>query len=183
MKIYTRTGDQGQTSLLGNQKVSKSDPRICAYGTVDELNAVLGNVRALDLPESLDSVVLRLQNQLFEVGAELACPDPSESNSLFLDNEVISGVERWIDQFEELLTPLTQFILPGGTQAAAMLHLARCVCRRAERMIVELSQHSPVREEVIMYMNRVSDLLFVMARTANSLQGVQDVPWEKDSES
>ncbi|MCG8449167.1 MAG: cob(I)yrinic acid a,c-diamide adenosyltransferase [Pirellulales bacterium] len=179
MKIYTRTGDQGSTSLFGNQRVSKSDRRISAYGTIDELNAVLGLARAKGLTERLDEVVEKLQYQLFELGAELASSNPSQRGTELLPEEAIAEQEGWIDAFEQNLPSLTTFILPGGTEAAATLHLARCVCRRAEREIVALAQQASVRELVLKYVNRTSDLLFVLARLANAEQGIGDVPWKK----
>ncbi|MCH2113777.1 MAG: cob(I)yrinic acid a,c-diamide adenosyltransferase [Pirellulales bacterium] len=179
MKIYTRTGDQGSTSLFGNQRVPKCDLRICAYGTVDELNAVLGVARAQGLSAQLDTVVQRLQNQLFDLGAELASPDPEQCSTEFLQEAVIAEQEAWMDAFEQQLPPLTNFILSGGTEAAATLHLARCVCRRAEREIVALSQAAAVRDLVLKYVNRTSDLLFVIARMANVEAGVADVVWQR----
>jgi len=179
MKIYTRTGDQGATSLFGNQRVSKSDPRISAFGTVDELNAVLGVARAEGLPPHCDEVVLRLQNQLFDLGAELATPDPATGGTEILQSTHIAQQEKVIDELEQALAPLTAFILPGGTKAAATLHLARCVCRRAEREIVELSQTASIRKIVLEFVNRTSDLLFVLARTANAAASTDDVPWQK----
>lgn len=181
MKIYTRTGDQGSTSLFGNQRVPKCDLRIRAYGTIDELNAVLGIARAQRLPAQLDTVIQRLQNQLFDLGAELASPDPEKHSTDFLQEAVIAEQEAWMDAFEQQLPPLNNFILSGGTQAAATLHLARCVCRRAEREIVELSQTAAVRDLALKYVNRTSDLLFMVARMANAEAGVVDVVWEKPS--
>ncbi len=179
MKIYTRTGDQGSTSLFGNRRVSKSDLRIAAIGAIDELNALLGLVRAEGLSSRCDEIVLRLQNQLFDLGAELATPDPGDRGTDFLQPEDIAQQETVIDELEKGLAPLTAFILPGGTQAAATLHLARCVCRRAEREIVALATEAEIREIVLRFVNRTSDLLFVLARTANAEAGTADVSWEK----
>ena len=179
MKIYTRTGDQGTTSLVGNERVQKSDLRISAYGTIDELNATLGLARAQGLSSRLDEIAERLQNQLFELGAELASPDPCQRSTDFLQESVITEQEGWMDALEQELPALTTFVLPGGTQTAAILHLARTVCRRAERDIVGLSLTAPVREIVLKYVNRTSDLLFMMARIANAEAGVSDVPWKK----
>ncbi|NOZ40332.1 MAG: cob(I)yrinic acid a,c-diamide adenosyltransferase [Planctomycetes bacterium] len=179
MKIYTRTGDQGSTSLFGNERVSKCDLRIGTYGTVDELNAVLGLARAEGLSSRCDEVVLRLQNQLFDLGAELATPDPGDRGTDFLQAKDIAEQEAIIDELEQGLAPLTAFILPGGTKAAATLHLARCVCRRAEREIVALAADSPLRNIVLEFVNRTSDLLFVLARAANAESGTADVPWAK----
>lgn len=184
MKIYTRTGDQGSTSLFGNERVSKYDLRISTIGAVDELNAVLGLARAEGLSPRCDEVVLRLQNQLFDLGAELATPDPGARGTDILQAEDIVEQEAIIDELEQGLAPLTAFILPGGTKAASTLHLARCVCRRAEREIVALSNlpgaaDVPIRETVLEFINRTSDLLFVLARTANAEAGTADVPWTK----
>lgn len=179
MKIYTRTGDQGSTSLFGNQRVPKCDARLGTFGTVDELNAVLGLARAEGLSERCDEIVARLQNQLFDLGAELATPDAADRGTEILQQEDITEQESTIDSLEATLAPLTAFILPGGTTAAATLHLARCVCRRAEREIVSLSQSVAIRETVMQFINRTSDLLFVLARAANAEAGVSDVPWSK----
>ncbi len=179
MKIYTRTGDDGTTGLLGGGRVSKNDPRLKAYGAIDELNAVLGVARAGGVSALSDEVLLTLQNQMFDLGAELAAPDAAKHGAQFLTDEVIARLESWIDLLEADLAPLQAFILPGGASAAAALHLARCVCRRAEREIVALSETVPVRPLVVKYVNRVSDLLFVLARTANAEAGIADVEWKK----
>lgn len=179
MKIYTRTGDQGSTSLFGNERVSKCDLRISAIGAVDELNAVLGIARAEGLSLRCDEVVLQLQNQLFDLGAELATPDAGARGTDILQTEAIAEQEAIIDEMEQGLAPLTAFILPGGTKAAAALHLARCVCRRAEREVVALAAGAPIRSIVLVFLNRTSDLLFVLARTANADAGSADVPWTK----
>jgi len=197
MKIYTRSGDQGSTSLFGNERVSKSDLRISVIGTVDELNALLGVARTEGLPKQCDEVVLRLQNQLFDLGAELASPDPGERGTDILQAEEIAQQEAVIDELEHDLTPLTSFILPGGSKAAATLHLARCVCRRAERELVTLcqtqtqtqtqtqgqsqrqAQDASLRGIVLEFINRTSDLLFVLARAANAEAGTADVLWTK----
>ncbi|MEM8943575.1 MAG: cob(I)yrinic acid a,c-diamide adenosyltransferase [Planctomycetota bacterium] len=179
MKIYTRTGDQGSTSLFGNVRVSKAELRISAYGTIDELNAVLGIARAEGLPKRCDAIVARLQNQLFDLGAELATQDPVGTGTAILQAEDIAEQETAIDELESSLSPLTAFILPGGTKAAAALHLARCVCRRGERDIVALAQLESIREIVLEFVNRTSDLLFVVARKANADAGEPDVLWSK----
>jgi cob(I)alamin adenosyltransferase len=178
MRIYTRTGDTGETGLIGGQRVPKDDPRVEAYGTVDELNAVLGVARGYlrDQPE-LDALLERIQNELFDIGAELASPPERAAQFQTIEERHITAMEEAIDRFEEELSPLRQFILPGGTQAAAYLHLARTVCRRAERQVVRLSHSSTVNAAIIKYLNRLSDLLFVMARVANHRAGVEDVKW------
>ncbi len=173
MKIYTRTGDQGATALLGNHRVQKNDLRICAYGTVDELNAVLGVARASGLTPAAEAIVERLQHELFQLGAELASPNPAQSGVTVISAEAVSQLETWIDTCEAELSPLTNFVLPAGCQQAATLHLARCICRRAEREIVALGHQQPVREQALQYVNRLSDLLFVMARQANAAGGSQ----------
>ncbi|MCA9236621.1 MAG: cob(I)yrinic acid a,c-diamide adenosyltransferase [Planctomycetales bacterium] len=179
MKIYTRTGDEGLTALIGGQRVSKNDPRLQSYGTLDELNSLLGVARAAALPAEIDAVVELLQHDLFGLGAELAAPEAEQRGMLLLADAAIERIEQQIDDFEATLTPLTQFILPGGTPGAAALHTARCVCRRAERMIVALAASAPVRPIVIRYLNRVGDLLFVLARAANAAAGVPDQAWDK----
>ncbi|MDX2035435.1 MAG: cob(I)yrinic acid a,c-diamide adenosyltransferase [Isosphaeraceae bacterium] len=179
MKIYTKTGDDGLTGLLGPGRLPKDAPRIEAYGTVDELNAALGVVRA-ELPDpAADSLLAGLQSDLFTVGAALADPDPAGPFHGSVRVERIELLERSIDALEEELPPLTQFILPGGTRPAAGLHLARTICRRAERAVVALShsEGESVPPEIVIYLNRLSDLLFVLARAVNHRAGVDDVPW------
>lgn len=183
MKIYTQTGDDGTTGLIGGGRVPKNDSRLDAYGTVDELNSTLGVVRSSEISEKSDDILDQLQHQLFELGAELATPDPNAKTVGSIQDEHVSQVEAWIDELEAELAPLTNFILPGGTAAAAGLHLARCVCRRAEREMATLASAAPLRSVLLKYVNRVSDLLFVMARTANREAGVDDVPWKKNAES
>ncbi len=177
MRIYTRTGDTGETGLIGGQRVPKDDPRVCAYGTVDELNATLGLARLYVEQEDLDQLLEQFQNHLFDIGAELASPPDRAQQFSAIDESHIQALEHAIDQLEEELEPLRQFILPGGTPASAYLHLARTVCRRAEREVVHLSRISTVSASIIRYLNRLSDLLFVMARVANHRAGVPDVKW------
>ncbi len=177
MRIYTRTGDTGETGLIGGQRVPKDDPRVCAYGTVDELNATLGLARCYVADEDLDRLLEQFQNQLFDIGAELASPPERAAQFSAIDESHITALEQAIDQLEAELEPLRQFILPGGTHASAYLHLARTVCRRAEREVVRLSHTSAVSASIIRYLNRLSDLLFVMARVANHRAGVPDVKW------
>jgi cob(I)alamin adenosyltransferase len=179
MKIYTGAGDHGTTGLLGGSMVAKDDPRIAAYGAVDELNAALGVCRATGLPAEIDAVVTQLQHEMFTLGAELASPDAAPRGVGLLETAEIERLERTIDEFEARLPPLRTFILPGGASTAAALHAARCICRRAERDIVGLTHNSAVRPVVLVYVNRVSDLLFVLARAANAAAGVSDVPWQK----
>lgn len=194
MKIYTKTGDEGETGLFGGGRVRKDHPRIAAYGTLDEFNATLGVVRAelarsadLDpaMATALDSLLGTVQNHLFDLGAELAAPQSSTKEpagakgTQLIQQPHVDELERAIDDHESRLPPLRQFILPGGTAVAAQLHVARCVCRRAEREIVSLAAEHPLRDLPIRYVNRLSDLLFVLARAANHEAGGADVPWQK----
>lgn len=180
VKIYTKTGDDGITGLLGNRRVPKDDIRIEAYGTVDELNAVLGLARAHGLNAASDKLVSQLQDELFAVGSALADPDPAGRYHNAIRAEHASRLEGIIDVLETELKPLSNFILPGGSPAAAQLHLARTVCRRAERLVVKLARQpgGDVTSALIVYLNRLSDLLFVMARVENHRAGVADVAWK-----
>jgi len=180
-KIYTRTGDDGSTSLGSGERRPKHDLRIAAYGTVDEANACIGMARiGLDLVNSqIDAALAIVQNDLFDLGADLAVPpdaDSGKNEGLRITNGQVTAIERTIDQFNKDLDPLRSFILPGGTAAAAHLHLARTVSRRAERLIVKLSECETVGEPCIHYINRVSDFLFVAARVVND-GGKGDVLW------
>jgi len=176
VKIYTRTGDRGQTSLFGGARVAKDDARIEAYGTVDELSSFLGVARAGSLPAEVDGVLEQVQRDLFDVGAHLASPGTSRFSGV--DPRRIEELESAIDAMERDLPPLTNFILPGGSAAAAHLHVARTVCRRAERCVVGLHDDSPATESTVAYLNRLSDYLFVAARFANLRAGAADVPWK-----
>lgn len=177
MKIYTRTGDHGQTSLFGGARVAKNDARIEAYGTIDELNSQLGVSRASAIPAESDAILHQVQVDLFEIGAHLASPGTSRFPGV--DEERIAELERAIDAMERELEPLKSFILPAGALAAAQLHVARTVCRRAERLVVALHDESDATLSTIAYLNRLSDYLFVAARFANSRAGVADVPWQR----
>ena len=178
MKIYTRTGDAGDTSLFGGARVSKKDPRVDAYGEVDELNAWLGLVRASRVDPAIDQELAELQRDLFALGAELADPAgklaPRVTKAIIAD-EHVSRLESLIDGLEAELPPLRRFILAGGTPAGAALHVARTVCRRAERRIVALEP--PVDPVLLRYVNRLSDLLFVLARVVNHRGGVPETEW------
>jgi cob(I)alamin adenosyltransferase len=186
MKIYTRTGDRGETALFGGPRVAKDHARIEAYGTVDELNAVLGVVR-IELATAefdasdIDHLLGLVQHHLFDIGAELATPSPEEKGTALLSDRHVELLEGAIDRHEAELTPLTQFVLPGGSPAAAALHVARCVCRRAERLVVSLGHREELRELPVVYLNRLSDLLFVLARVGNSRSGHGDVQWSKEA--
>jgi cob(I)alamin adenosyltransferase len=180
MKIYTKTGDAGTTGLFGGPRVAKDDPRICAYGSVDELNAVIGIARSTGLGEKLDGILSAIQHHLFSIGAELATPNPEEHSLKWDGSSHVAAMELAIDELEQDLKPLRNFILPGGSSQAAHLHLARTVCRRTEREIVCFSRDRSVSDasHIVIFLNRLSDLLFVMARSANQNAGVVDVPWE-----
>jgi cob(I)alamin adenosyltransferase len=178
-RIYTKTGDGGETSLGDGRRVRKTDLRIAAYGGVDELNAVLGVSMAAGLPPGLADIVLRIQNDLFDVGADLCVPEAEVSSGhppLRVTTAQVEQLERWIDAANERLQPLSSFILPGGSPAAAHLHHARTVCRRVEIGVVELAARDPINPQVVIYLNRLSDLLFVFARVANN-DGNTDVLW------
>ncbi len=178
MKIYTKTGDKGSTSLFGGKRTSKDSLRIEAYGTVDELNSSLGVARALNPRIELDEIIAHLQNDLFVVGADLATPlgtRPSHVQRIKSDH--IAHLEQSIDRLDARLQPLSTFILPGGSQIASQLHLARTICRRAERLVVKLSRKEKIGPSCLVYLNRLSDLLFVMARFANYTDGGQETPW------
>jgi cob(I)alamin adenosyltransferase len=180
MKIYTRTGDDGTTGLIGGRRVRKSDPRIDCYGTVDELNASVG-LAAVVAPAELAPRLRAVQNDLFVLGSHLAAPTEGTPVAVALpplDESIARRLESEIDAAEGQLQPLRQFILPGGSEASARLHLARTVCRRAERLAVALAEEMPVVPVVLHYLNRLSDWLFVQARWCNRQQGVNDVPWD-----
>jgi cob(I)alamin adenosyltransferase len=179
VKIYTKTGDAGDTSLFDGTRVSKTDPRVVAYGDVDEVQAVLGVVRAAGLPDDLNEMCVALQRDLFALGARLA--DPSHKiakrvEKIVIDEASISRLEGWIDRLDTEIPPLRHFILSDGGPAGAALHLARTVCRRAERSVLLLGSEA-VEPVVIVYLNRLSDLLFTMARAANHRAGSPETPW------
>ena len=179
MKIYTKTGDTGQTSLFDKSRVSKADPRVEAYGEVDELNACLGAARAARLDADLTAVLEQIQSELFAVGARLADPSSriaARVEKVTVSNAEVEQLEAMIDRLEAQLPPLRRFILPGGSTAGALLHLARTVCRRAERRVVGLGAEA-VDPVIVTYLNRLSDLLFVMARVANHRAGTTEVEW------
>ena len=179
MKIYTKTGDQGQTGLFGGARVSKAELRVEAYGSVDELNSVLGVVRAHCLDSPTLALLHELQSELFTLGAELACTQgkPVDVGVPLLSDADVARLEHTIDTLERDLSPLKSFVLPGGSAEAGFLHVARTTCRLAERRLVALAANEAVRGEVLRYLNRLSDLLFVMARHANFRANVADVPW------
>ncbi len=177
-KIYTRGGDAGKTSLLGGARVDKHSARIAAYGTVDEANSVIGLVR-LHTDGDIDAMLGRIQNELFDLGADLANPDDNfaDSQALRILPSQTKRLEDEIDAVNADLAPLKSFVLPGGTAAAAYLHLARTIVRRAERLITETAEQEPVNPEAVKYCNRLSDLLFVLSRKTND-NGGRDVLWQ-----
>jgi cob(I)alamin adenosyltransferase len=179
MKIYTKTGDRGDTRLFDGTKVRKHDERVEAYGDIDELNSFVGAAAAFLQDSELPAMLADVQKDLFSVGAQLADPRFKEraSNKFELPLERITALEQAIDRFETELPPLRQFILAGGGPAGALLHIARTVCRRAERRVVRLSERVDVSAGVIQYLNRLSDFLFVVARLVNHREGKQEVPW------
>jgi cob(I)alamin adenosyltransferase len=179
VKIYTRTGDAGETRLLGGSRVSKAAPRVAAYGDVDELNAWLGLVRSVGDDEQLKTMLERIQRDLFAIGSRLADPAGRVTDRVdktAVTTDVVKQLEDWIDLLDGELPPLRRFILAGGSSSGASLHVARTVCRRAERSVVALGVEQ-TEPELLVYLNRLSDLLFVMARTANHRQGVPESEW------
>ncbi len=186
MKIYTKTGDDGSTGLYGGGRLRKDAPRVQAMGDVDETNAAIGLVRACRAPPDIDALLYRVQNELFDLGAELATIHPDERGTHLISLQQIEMLEADIDRFEATLPPLMAFILPGGCPAAAAVHLARTVCRRAERTVQNLLAETDGTEEsvspqLLVYLNRLSDLLFVLGRAVNQAAGVADVKWTKRS--
>lgn len=179
MKIYTKQGDKGETRLFGGQKVSKDDQRIKAYGTVDELNSILGIAILECKSEELKEVLGSIQSELFNIGADLATPLEDEKKSIIkrIDETYINRLEQLIDKYEEKLPVLKNFILPGGSKGSAYLHLARTVCRRAEREVVALMKDVEINNQIEVYLNRLSDLLFVLARVENRVNGIEDIKW------
>ena len=180
MKIYTKTGDAGETGLFGGTRVSKASLRVASYGEVDELNSTVGWARVAVSDGTLDDLLNQIQNDLFEVGAELGSTAERKQKSAMpmVEEAQVEALERAIDKYEEGPPPLTSFVLPGGSESASRFHIARCVCRRAERSLVELGAQEEVRGELFRYVNRLSDLLFVLARYANHAAGVEDIPWK-----
>ena len=174
-KIYTRTGDDGTTGLGDGNRVNKDSLRVEAYGTVDELNSAIGTVLAFEVTDDIRECLLGVQHQLFDLGGELCIPGES-----MIDDEDVDRLEAQLDGFNEDLPMLKEFILPGGSQAAAHCHLARTICRRAERRVISLAREEEVNEEPIRYLNRLSDLLFVVARVLARHEGGTEVLWEHE---
>ena len=181
MKIYTKTGDAGETGLFAGARVRKDDVRIEAYGTVDELNAALGLARSESLPMEIEQTLERVQSELFSVGAELATPQPEKHGMALIGEPHIGLLERAIDKLESGLPPLKNFILPGGSRDGALLHVARGICRRAERRVVTLASTpgTEISLRIIRYLNRLGDYLFVAARFASVEARAVEVPWQK----
>ena len=181
LKIYTKTGDAGTTGLFGGGRVSKDDPRVEAYGEVDELNAAIGLAQALEPMARVDDVLAPVQRDLFSIGALLATPDPAKMHEQLakakIDEARVTELERAIDACDLELEPLKAFIMPGGTPKSAALHVARTVCRRAERRVIHLQREVDIPAVVVVYLNRLSDLLFVLARVANRRGGAAESTW------
>lgn len=181
MRIYTKTGDAGDTSLFGGGRVPKHHVRVAAYGAVDELNAVIGLARAAPPPDFEEQTLAAIQADLFAIGGRLASPDPAKVAKALakatVDDTRVAALEAAIDRAEHGLPPLTAFIIPGGSEKGARLHHARTVCRRAERAVVALNEADPVAPEILRYLNRLSDLLFVLARLANHQSGAPEATW------
>jgi cob(I)alamin adenosyltransferase len=186
MKIYTKTGDKGETSLIGNKRVSKSDPRIIAYGSIDELNSNIGlsisilNLKNRDTFSDLIDLLVKVQNDLFIIGSDLADPAyllENEGDTPRVEENMASYLECVIDKFERELLPINFFILPGGSIESSLLHISRSIARRAETTVTALSKSQTINPAIITYLNRLSDMLFVAARLINKRMGVEDVPW------
>jgi cob(I)alamin adenosyltransferase len=182
IKIYTKTGDDGTTGLIGGSRVKKYDARLEAYGTVDELNASIGILRTAELPENVVEILNQVQNKLFNIGSLLASDDKGATftANLAITDENIKVLEDAIDEYQNLLPELTHFILPGGNFASAQCHVARTICRRAERRILEFADQSKVQTEIIIYINRLSDFFFVLSRKLGYDNGMAEVTWKKD---
>lgn len=178
MKIYTRSGDDGSTGLFGGGRVPKDDPRVSAYGGVDELNAALGAVLATPPTDFERGLLVGVQRDLFSIGGRLASPTSNKAPSkVALDDARVAELERAIDRAEQSLAPLDKFVLPGGSPKAVALHVARTICRRAERRVVTLHREEPLPEVILQYLNRLSDLLFTLARLANQQADVREETW------
>ncbi len=179
-KVYTKTGDDGTTGLVGGNRVKKYNSRLECYGTVDELNSCLGVIRSYSIPENIKLQLIQIQNKLFNIGSRLASDEKGDAftSNLAMKAEDIEVLEKAIDEFEKDLPELNKFILPGGELSGAQCHVARTICRRAERRIVEFAEQNSVQPELIKYINRLSDYLFVLARYLNHLNGMVDTHWQ-----
>lgn len=177
MRIYTKTGDDGNTELQGNYRISKSHQRIISYGTIDEANSTIGIVLSNQLDEDIREILTQIQNELFLVGSDLSNPDLNDAKNR-VSLEMIEMLENHIDKYESELEPLRNFILPGGDQISAQIHHARTVIRRAETQVVLLSDKDEINSNCIKYLNRLSDLFFVIGRLINKRKGIEDTPWK-----
>lgn len=177
MKIYTKTGDDGNTGLQGNYRISKSHQRIISYGTIDEANSTIGIVLSNQLDEDIEEILTQIQNELFLVGSDLSNPDLNDAKNR-VSLEMIERLENHIDKYESELEPLRNFILPGGDLTSAQIHHARTVIRRAETQVVLLSDKDEINSNCIKYLNRLSDLFFVIGRLINKRKGIEDTPWK-----
>jgi cob(I)alamin adenosyltransferase len=182
LKIYTKTGDDGTTGLVGGSRVKKYDLRLEAYGTIDELNATIGVLLSAELPENVTETLYKIQNKLFNIGSQLASDEKGEAftASLAITTANINEIETAIDDYQSRLPELSQFVLPGGNFAAAQCHVVRTVCRRAERRILQFAEHEKVSAETIIYINRLSDFFFVLARKLTFDSGLKEVAWKKE---
>ncbi|HEY5601437.1 MAG TPA: cob(I)yrinic acid a,c-diamide adenosyltransferase [Patescibacteria group bacterium] len=178
MKIYTKKGDKGETSLFGGQRVAKSSLRIDAYGNIDELNSLLGVILAKNPHKEISQNLTRVQRHLFVLGADLATPEEVKVKVPRINTSAVKVLEKEIDNWTKQLPQLRNFILPGGSETGALLHMARTVCRRSERTVVALSEIEKINENVMIYLNRLSDWLFTLARYVNKLEKINEVPWK-----
>lgn len=187
MKIYTKTGDKGDTGLIDGSRISKSDLRIIAYGEVDEANSHIGliisNIEKNSIFDDVKKILLNVQQDLFVLGAELANPNTLKDDNMLVKREMISTIEKYIDNFESELAPISNFILPGGSIESSLLHMCRTVVRRAETSAVALAKEQKINQEILTYLNRISDLFFVLARLTNKRQKRNDIPWKLNSDS
>ena len=187
MKIYTKTGDKGDTGLIDGSRISKSDLRIIAYGVVDEANSHIGliisNLERNSIFDDVKKILLNVQQDLFVLGAELANPNTLKDDNMLVKREMISTIEKYIDKFESELAPLSNFILPGGSIESSLLHICRTVVRRAETSAVALAKEQKINQEILTYLNRTSDLFFVLARVTNKRQKRNDILWKLNSDS
>ena len=187
MKIYTKTGDKGDTGLIDGSRISKSDLRIIAYGEVDEANSHIGliisNFEKNSIFDDVKKILLNVQQDLFVLGAELANPNTLKDDNMLVKREMISTIEKYIDNFESELAPISNFILPGGSIESSLLHICRTVVRRAETSAVALAKEQIINQEILTYLNRISDLFFVLARVTNKRQKRNDIPWKLNSDS
>lgn len=187
MKIYTKTGDKGDTGLIDGSRISKSDLRIIAYGEVDEANSHIGliisNIEKNSIFDDVKKILLDVQQDLFVLGAELANPNTLKDDNMLVKREMISTIEKYIDNFESELAPISNFILPGGSIESSLLHICRTVVRRAETSAVALAKEQKINQGILTYLNRISDLFFVLARVTNKRQKRNDIPWKLNSDS